>query len=383
MTLLRGLPSTTATGKPRIIALDSLRGLAALAVVLFHLNLALEGNPHNGRLHAIFQHVPLRYVLEGHFAVILFFVLSGFALSISIEKNFHYGIYLVRRLCRLMIPCIAAVLFAAAMYLLVSPQPIPELNRWFNTTMWMEPLTPGLVFRHILMTGSQTDSSLDNVLWSLVVELRISLVFPLLYFLVKGRTWIAVVAALIIQFFFSWLVTRGGNYPPQYNRNLVEALENFCYYVPFFVAGILARNHMEAIHRRIANLHPILALIMLTLAFQFMDTRSDIVKGLKAVLIICLCVNVPFLNRVLSIPLFAWLGRISFSLYLVHIIVLASLFHLFYGKLGYNLLCAMVIVVSLIVGWIFYLLVENPSIQLGRRLSAKKKPPVSLVGTSS
>ena len=129
------LPGTT-VAKPagssritaRITALDSLRGLAALIVVFHHIDNTLDLDGSNKTLGPIFHHSPLRLLIDGRCAVMLFFVLSGFALSISIGKNFNYWNYLIKRICRLMIPCVAGVLLAATAFLIILPKPIPELG---------------------------------------------------------------------------------------------------------------------------------------------------------------------------------------------------------------------------------------------------------------
>jgi peptidoglycan/LPS O-acetylase OafA/YrhL len=63
---------------------------------------------------------------------------------------------------------------------------------------------------------------------------------------------------------------------------------------------------------------------------------------------------------------------VSYSLYLVHLTLLATVFHLFYGKANSYLLSIGVILGSLILAEIFYRLVEAPSIKLSRRFTASK-----------
>ena len=356
----------------RIVALDSLRGLAALIVVFHHLDNVLDENGTNPVLGPIFHHSPLRILVDGRTAVMLFFVLSGFALSISIGKKFNYWTYAVRRLTRLMIPCIAGILLAAAACYFVSPTPIPALGNWFNHLVWNEPMSWGLVTRHILMTGTQADTSLVNVLWSLVIELRISLIFPALYFLTKKDTRIATAAALAMYLLFRYLEIRADNYEPFFNRSWVEALENMGYYTPFFIAGIVARENHDALRRFVGRFHKIWVFLALLVGLRLVESGVDFQVGVGAFLIIVLCVSAPYIGKALSVKPIEWLGRISYSLYLVHLTLLATLFHLFYGKVNSYLLCAIEVVGSLVLAQVFYMFVESPSIALGRRFTAKK-----------
>jgi peptidoglycan/LPS O-acetylase OafA/YrhL len=290
----------------------------------------------------------------------------------SIGKNFNYWTYLLRRVARLMIPCIAAILVAAGVYYLVNPQPIPVLGGWFNATVWNAPLTWGLVLRHIVMTGTEPDTSLINVLWSLVVELRISLIFPILFFATRKWPKIAAVGLFGMYFLFRYLVILSGNYAPFFNKTWIEALENIGYYTPFFIAGILARENIDLLRRWVGKLHWSLVILALLIAIRLEESGVDFQIGLGAFVIIVLCVCAPFLSGALSIAPIDWLGKVSYSLYLIHLTLLTAVFHLFYGKVNSYLLAAGIVVGSLLLAEVFYRLVELPSIHLSRRFTAKK-----------
>ena len=83
----------------RFRSLDSLRGLAALAVVFHHCLLTLPASAFcRGEIAWWFAVTPLRLLIDGPGAVLLFFVLSGFVLAASIDAGqrhdgarFHYG----------------------------------------------------------------------------------------------------------------------------------------------------------------------------------------------------------------------------------------------------------------------------------------------------
>jgi peptidoglycan/LPS O-acetylase OafA/YrhL len=356
----------------RITSLDSLRGIAALIVVFHHLDNVLDEDGSNKLLGPIFHHSPLRILVDGRTAVMLFFILSGFALSMSIGRNFNYWTYLLRRIARLMIPCAVAILIAAGAYYLVQPQPIPELGGWFNATVWNAPLSWGLVLRHIVMTGTEPDTSLINVLWSLVVELRISLIFPFLFFVTRSWKKTAAIGLFAMYFLFRYFAMRSGNYVPFFNKNLIEALENIGYYTPFFIAGILARENIDTLRRWVGKFHWALVIVLLLVAIRLEESGVDFQIGVGAFAIIVLCVCSPFLSHALSVRPIEWLGKISYSLYLIHLTLLATVFHLLHGKVNGYLLALGIVIGSLVLAEVFYRLVESPSIHLSRRFTAKK-----------
>jgi peptidoglycan/LPS O-acetylase OafA/YrhL len=160
--------------------LDSLRGLAALAVFFSHMYLIFNETLISKLL---FEYGLLRVTVAGSEAVVLFFVLSGFVLSLPFYSNqqFNYGAYAIKRFCRIYIPYIMAIVIAILCRELFYTEKIGELSNWFNVN-WSTSLNVNSLTDHLLLIGTFT-SSLNNVVWSLVHELRISLIFPMIMFL--------------------------------------------------------------------------------------------------------------------------------------------------------------------------------------------------------
>lgn len=78
----------------RIAELDSLRGLAALAVVLFHYTVRYQ------QLYAPRQQAPLSFGL-GEYGVDFFFILSGFVICMTLDRRPSAGRFLAARFSRL------------------------------------------------------------------------------------------------------------------------------------------------------------------------------------------------------------------------------------------------------------------------------------------
>jgi peptidoglycan/LPS O-acetylase OafA/YrhL len=94
------MASTGSQGQ-RFVELDALRGVAACTVVLHHL----------AQAYSFESPWYLRPLVAGHEAVILFFTLSGFVLSLPFwnrGSNGPYGQYLIRRFFRIYVRCTLA-----------------------------------------------------------------------------------------------------------------------------------------------------------------------------------------------------------------------------------------------------------------------------------
>jgi peptidoglycan/LPS O-acetylase OafA/YrhL len=59
----------------------------------------------------------------------------------------------------------------------------------------------------------------------------------------------------------------------------------------------------------------------------------------------------------------------SYSVYLIHFIILLYLVHLFYGRVPLLVIIVSCLVISLAASWQFYHFVEKPFMRLGRAVS--------------
>ena len=162
----------------RIGSLDSLRGLAALTVVLQHvLATPVFAAVHGGAGWAwVLAYTPLHVFFAGPEAVILFFVLSGFVLGVPYFSATppRAGAFLIRRVCRIYLPYIAALAVALAAMSLVPARSIPP----WTSADWDRPLTLADLVNYALMSGFERHDFFNPPVWSLVYEMRISLISP-------------------------------------------------------------------------------------------------------------------------------------------------------------------------------------------------------------
>lgn len=360
----------------RVRSLDSLRGVAALVVVLDHcwccVNPPLWDKAHwKINLGMIVWKFPL---FNGSGAVLVFFVLSGLVLALSFTNNDNqkYAPYLVKRVSRIWLPLIAALILSSALQLWLQPHYSSRLNVMQNE-FWSVPLSWRVFFGHaILLTGTWVE--LDHPIWSLVHEMRISLIFPAIVFAVQRRPWIAIgcsVAALVPA---RLLGHTHGESASQFADTLS--------YLFLFVIGAAAGLRLQAVQNVFARCNGFIPLILWLLAFGLLalcpsanlgvsGTRQTLflcLAGVGACIIVGLCTTESPVTRALERPLPMWLGRISYSLYLIHFPILIAMVRLM-PHVPLVLICGLGVSLSLCAAHALNLLIERPAQKLGRSIA--------------
>lgn len=350
----------------RFTALDGLRGLAALSVVLYHCLLVspsfgTAGTPLTGWAWLL-AHTPLHLFWQGGEAVYLFFVLSGFVLMLPFdrESTSSWRGYYPRRIVRLYVPALAGLALALLTFLLVHRDVEPGMSVWL--TRHDVPITAGQVGHDAaLVAGTGWTNS---PLWSLQWEVLFSLLLPVYVLAAKALRRFALPLAVAAVF-----------------TSVVGAHQqsDWLIYMPMFAVGVLMavdRHRLPDLARRIPRAGwwalDVLAVLLLT--------GTTTLSGLGNV-----AVALPVIGSALTVFLFLeqrraaafgesrvvrWLGVRSFSLYLVHEpIVVSVAFAL--GQADVGLVIAVALPLSLIVAEVFYRAVEGPSHRLasavGRR----------------
>jgi peptidoglycan/LPS O-acetylase OafA/YrhL len=325
----------------------------------------------------------LRLITAGPASVGLFFTLSGFVLALpwARDRPQSYGEFLVKRFFRLYVPFAAAIVLAAIMCRYADAGPIPSLSGWFNQS-WTGPVSIELILAHLFMIGTQASMSLDNVMWSLVHEARISLVFPLLIAATMARpvqvaaAGVALFALVSTPSVFAWV--SGQLERPGALWQIATILDTLRYVI-YFVVGILLALRLRPIVRTLGTLPAWqrvgLWLLALALLLAHVGVFSDGLWAAGAALLIALSLSSTRAAGVLGLAPLRWLGRVSYSLYLVHLPILLGIIQLGHGRLALGWLLVISCSLALAAAEIFNRLVERPSQRLGQRIGARMQAP--------
>jgi peptidoglycan/LPS O-acetylase OafA/YrhL len=340
----------------RVPALDGLRGMAALMVVVSHVSnsTGLWGNLlGNG---------------GGQVGVMIFFVLSGYLIGalylgqpFTLANVWEYG---VRRVARV-VPAFYALLSLALILRAVS-----DLTGW-NLTIYPVTLEQS-VAHYALLSGI-------GVFWTIPVEMHFYAVFVAAWWL-YSRSSLAMIAAAVLVIVVYWSLPVQ---VPQDPRTLP-------YYLVFFLVGLLISRVVAMRDVYPSGPLPILAGLGFFLPFLLYPNvyaglfgRSDwLLSGdlqqmwhdprypIAAGLCLVAAVRSPFIKAALSRREMIYLGKISYSVYLLHFPVIELLLR--FTSLSIHPMSFLVVTLVLTgcAASISYLLVEQPGSKLVRRAAA-------------
>jgi|SRR5271170_206099 len=404
-----------ASGEARYNELDSLRGLAAATVVFGHIAVLVFGAPvvpgsgwtHWRHILETINRTPLTVIMGGGAAVRFFFVLSGFVLMLPYlrRKDNPYAPYIVKRICRIYLPYLAAVAIAVLGNWLLAGYPLPGFSAEVAQT-WSVPVSGKVVLQHVAMLGIFPTARFNTAFWSLVQEMRISIYFPLIALAVlrlSGRTLLALVLAIeaalaALPLFFPHIDMGLASFPAM------------VHWSNMFILGAYLALRREDVRAWMASLSPLKKATLALVAFLFYSmgiktvwgqqfqthvmahlvklrlfagwtnpaffadstiVLGDWIAALSAGVAICFALTDRRTKAVLNHTLVLWTGRASYSLYLVHATVLFSLIYLLFGTKYMYLLAPLYFLLTIVATALFYRLVEVPTMNLGRNLSRR------------
>ena len=362
--------------------IDGLRGIASFYVVMHHFCLwGTAGLPR-------WAHLLFGWTLYGHFAVAVFITLSGFCLMLPVSRSSNKRLrggfrqYIKRRAWRILPPYYAALILSIII-LLFSPQGFHWLKAGFRSSdnLWLSNLTLGSIVSHLLVVHNLSkdwSGKLDMAMWSIATEWQIYFLFPLVLLPVWRRYGnVSVVAVGFALGMVPHLLLPMG-------RNFDWACP---WYLGLFALGMIVAT-MSISHvwtKAQANYLPwiTLTLGLLYLGMKFLYHGSttdednpiewikDTLGGMIAASVILYCaaatnssIRIPLLH-LLENKVMVGLGTWSYSLYLVHCLILREMQTL-QSALHLSNVTALLLRVcvgvplALLTAYLFFLIFERP-----------------------
>lgn len=356
----------------RILSLDGLRGLGALMVFLLHIDIMVLPFGERGGLPSLFP---------GSASVIVFFILSGVVLSLVPFKHMKDGrydwlSYFPRRIVRLCVPLFTAIALGvvagfvawrigstsrsalAIAYDGGLPQIVHDVLMQFDVLFNISDDGRNLFGAPLMRVNSPV--------WSMSWELWFSLTLPLAIWCVRvfaGREWLWPRCSLQCS-----SPTGRGYFPLR-----------LCL---MFWLGVMIARDFDGV--KSVKMPPALELALMAGSVGVIELAlvwhpGGVVQALLATAmnVACLVVVVVsiadgFTRRLLSTAPMLFLGKISYSLYLTHAILIGG-----FGALLPKLGCASPVMIAafslaacMVAAIAFWRLVEVPSMRLSRSISS-------------
>lgn len=275
-------------GLPRIMELDALRGLAALAVVVFHFT------SHYQRLYGHNGPLPFEFDV-GNYGAHFFFVISGFVIFMTLERTKHVRDFVVSRFSRLF-----PAYWAALLITLVTVQTVGLPGQHVSTR--------DALFNVTMMADFFGAHEVDGSYWTLQIELFFYLQM-MIWFVIGAlhRTRIMTVCWLLLAFAYG-LEARLGVALSYTLRELLIVR-----FIPFFAAGVLLYRVYGGRDKPWLNASLLAAAVLdAWILWSWVEAT---------VLAACIGLFLLFIRgklHVLAQRPFVFLGTVSYTLYLLH-----------------------------------------------------------------
>jgi peptidoglycan/LPS O-acetylase OafA/YrhL len=393
---------------PRIAYLESIRGLAALQVLLLHFFAAFAPDlvfalPSTAAVAGTIHLSPLYFLYDGYSAVYIFFALSGYVLTRSFERHLaRPSSQVLARIVRLGLPALAAALVAAAVMLCFGRPNVAAgalsgsawfAGQWNTDVSFLSALRdgtlnalflgyrglPGVAF--LAPWQQPVEHSLVAPLWTLSIEFYGSMIILLLCVCARRSRalWWAVVLSGAI------FTVRSA-------------------YICFFIGHLLATYHRAERPAPASRLLPVFMIMFGVLLCVLAEVwQPQWLKSLcgdstywlfpgqfppmqqktfGAVLVLIGIIDLEAARAFLSRPWLVARSKLSFPLYLVHWPILfgpaAALFLLLDGLIGIEFARIGAIVVGIamaFVGSMFFLAIDRRALEWSRALRKRISGP--------
>jgi len=375
----------------KINYLDGLRGVAAINVMIMHFFIILvpamiysDRMPsHMGNLEHIFSRTPLGLIGAGNFSVCIFFVLSGYVLTQKYFINRDKKIIIsgaMRRYIRLFVPVLAVTILSFLMastgvfHYYIETVMVSGNNNYDN--YWT--FTPDIVdaVKQAVWGSFFTgDDTYNPVLWTMTTEFYGSmLVFAMaLMFGVQRNRWTFYLAASVLFFnsyYFAFIIGMGlaDTFNSKTSRFKADnkMIDNKIILSVILFSGLFLGSYPVG---TVTN--DSLYAFLNNGLFEIPKLTYHI---LGAGMIMFVLLNSRWLQQIFSSPVPVFLGKISYSLYLIHFLIISSftcaLFLALHPILPYwtaaFISCFLSVLLIIPLSYLFYKYVDMTGVELSK-----------------
>ena len=285
--------------KSRDIYIDFTRGICVLSVIFYHFN-----------LNSFFAN-------NGLYGVIVFFVISGYCMTPSIENSNSFFDFIKKRFFRLLpalVICGAITTLVKILYH-VSTYKI-AVNDFIKTIIFLPNFNILLKLLKYVNPNTGDYNLIDGSYWSLIVEFKYYYILAIIYFILKSKYYVFILALFTLA--SSLLI----NFFNINNLHVPSVIIDFVEYLPFFIIGMSIFKSTSNIKYNYLMFFCIL-LLFIFIYFKIKPFSLPYTFNGFFVLIIFIPWFYMLKHKTINInnPLISFvgfLGKISYPLYLLH-----------------------------------------------------------------
>jgi peptidoglycan/LPS O-acetylase OafA/YrhL len=376
-------------GSNRVLALEGLRGIAAVAVVLFHvlqnfypMIINGPGRPQHMFFEDNLYGFPPMAFLSGPFAVAIFFVLSGFVLSVGFFGTKSQTIIkklAAKRYPRLMLPALVSIMIAW-FFIGIHASHVVDANAimkntdltysWAFSAHFWDALYEGAVG---IFSGNAV--TYNPVTWTMLYEFVGSLtVFAFcLLFGTSSKRWIMYIILLVVTIQTWYLAFALGMILADLYVNRARVFNNKPLGALMLIVGLFFGGYVTG-----GNVKGTIYETLAVRGWQLGQSRA-LFLTLGAFFVVAAILSLPKVNDLLARKKVSTLGRYTFALYLVHLpllyVVAFGMFAYLVNTwhMGYNHAVVAAVAVYLPITaaatWLFERYIDAPSIKLSGLLA--------------
>jgi peptidoglycan/LPS O-acetylase OafA/YrhL len=351
----------------RFTVVDALRGVAAFTVLLHHL---LFSSDLQKTLWLAFPVWFCEFCHDGAFGVQIFFVISGFVITHSL-RNVRLspravGNFMLRRQLRLDPPYWTVILLTVILLSIemrfpwIERKPLPTVLDFVKNLFYLQNVTGAF--------------QIVSVAWTLCLEVQFYLVFILLLLAGKYLSAFGGKALTYSALLVGLLGVVSMLLPNDHSNHW------FIQWWYYFAAGALC--YWSIYNPRFRALF--IGFLIFFFVVAALEDPTAMLTGWSTAVLLYTAGRLGKLGSWLDFAPLQYLGRISYSLYLTHILIAVYVLRLGYRLTGANHAAALVWfvlagIVAILFAHLLYLVVERRSIRFAARFRTPREPHPSLI----